>query len=121
MVLAVAVAILGVVLAHRFYIANPRLPAVAAARFPVLYRRLVDLLGVDAFYETPRSSLRSGVRRARARPARRHEDHRRFVNGCASVARRMARAVAIVQDGSIQNYLTWMVLGTLLLLLTLLA
>jgi hypothetical protein len=44
-----------------------------------------------------------------------------IVNGFGSVARRLAGAVSITQDGSIQNYLAWMVMGTLLLLLTLLA
>jgi NADH-quinone oxidoreductase subunit L len=121
MVLAVAVAVLGAFFAWRFYIARPSLPATVAARFPGLYRRLVDLLGVDAFYErnvvTPLRNLADRVLHKRI-------DVRMidaFVNGCGAVARRMARAVSVVQDGSIQNYLTWMVVGTLLLLLTLLA
>jgi NADH-quinone oxidoreductase subunit L len=121
MVLAVAIAILGVVFAHKSYIANPRLPSLAVARFPVLYRRLVALLGVDAFYER---RVVAPLRTFAERVLDQRVDSKiidAFVNGCGAVARRMARAVAIVQDGSIQNYLTWMVLGTLLLLLTLLA
>jgi NADH-quinone oxidoreductase subunit L len=120
MVLAVAIAMTGIGFAHRFYIARPTLPAAAAARFPALYRRLVELLGVDAFYErrvvTPLRNLADRVLNQRI-------DVRvidAFVNGCGTVARRMARALAVVQDGSIQNYLTWMIVGTLLLLLTLL-
>jgi NADH-quinone oxidoreductase subunit L len=121
MVLAIAVGLLGVVFAHRCYIANPRLPNIVAARFPVLYRRLVGLLGVDSFYER---RIVAPLRTFAERVLAQRVDVKvidAFVNGCGSVARRMARAVAVVQDGSIQNYLTWMVLGTLLLLLTLLA
>jgi NADH-quinone oxidoreductase subunit L len=121
MVLAIAIAVLGVVIAHRFYVANPALPGVVAGRFPVLYRRLVALLGIDAFYE---NRVVAPLRGFADRVLARRIDAGfidAFVNGCGNVARRMARAAAIVQDGSIQNYLTWMVLGTLLLLLTLLA
>jgi NADH-quinone oxidoreductase subunit L len=121
MVLAIAIAVLGVVIAHRFYVANPALPGVVAGRFPVLYRRLVALLGIDAFYE---KRIVAPLRGFAERVLAQRLDTRlidAFVNGCGGVARRMARAVAIAQDGSIQNYLTWMVLGTLLLLLTLLA
>jgi NADH-quinone oxidoreductase subunit L len=120
MVLAIAIAVLGVIIAHRFYVANPSLPGVVAGRFPVLYRRLVALLGIDAFYE---KRIVAPIRDLADRALSQRVDRRLidgFVNGCAGVARRMARAVSLVQDGSIQNYLTWMVLGTLLLLLTLL-
>jgi NADH-quinone oxidoreductase subunit L len=121
MVLAIAIAVLGVVLAHRFYIARPALPGMTASRFPVLYRRLVDLLGVDSFYDR---KIVAPIRGFAERVLSKKVDTGfidAFVNGCASAARRLSRAASVIQDGSIQSYLTWMVLGTLLLLLTLLA
>jgi NADH-quinone oxidoreductase subunit L len=121
MVLAFALAALGIGFAHRFYVARPALPAAVASRFPVLYRRLVGLLGVDAFYDR---RIVAPIRNFADRFLSQRVDTGfidAIVNGCATVARRMARAASAVQDGSIQNYLTWMVVGTLLLLLTLLA
>src|SRR5262249_25695216 len=87
MVLAIAIAVLGVVLAHRFYIARPALPAAVAARFPVLYRRLVDLLGVEAFYH---HRIVAPLRRFAERVLARKVDANfidAFANGCASAAR----------------------------------
>ena len=43
-----------------------------------------------------------------------------IVNGAGAVARKFGAAVAALQSGSIQTYLTWMVAGALALLLLLL-
>ena len=114
------VAFVGLGIAWKFYTRDRSLPGKMVARFPNLTERLTSLWGVDAFYEerivkplrnlaenTLLGKIETGVIEG-------------VVNGSASVARRLASGLRVLQDGSIQTYLTWMVAGTLLLLLLLL-
>ena len=118
--MAVMVAFVGLGIAWKFYTRDRSLPGKMVARFPNLTERLTSLWGVDAFYEerivkplrnlaenTLLGKIETGVIEG-------------VVNGSASVARRLASGLRVLQDGSIQTYLTWMVAGTLLLLLLLL-
>ncbi len=121
MLLSIMLAILGIGMAHRYYIAKPALPEAMVARFPNLYARLVKLWGVDEMYV---QKVVDPLRNAADKTLHQRIDVRiieAIVNGCGTVAKRMGSVVSLVQDGSIQNYLTWMVLGVLVMLLTLLA
>ncbi|HYC76622.1 MAG TPA: NADH-quinone oxidoreductase subunit L [Planctomycetota bacterium] len=120
MAMAILIAVVGVVAAHRFYVAQPHLPAQTAAKYPGLYRRLKELFGVDAWYVRrvvdPLRRLAGGLYRGvdvKILDA--------VVDGCGAAARRVGSAAAALQTGSIQTYLTWMTAGTLLLLLLLLS
>ena len=49
-VISVAVALLGIVIAYVFYIRSPRIPRALAARFPTLYKLLYNKYYVDEIY-----------------------------------------------------------------------
>jgi NADH-quinone oxidoreductase subunit L len=120
MAMAVLIAVVGIVAAHRFYVAKPSLPQKTAARFPNLYARLVGLFGVDAFYVR---TVVDPLRRFAEGPLFKRVDGgviEGIVNGAATVARRLGSAVAALQTGSVRHYLAWMTAGALALLLLLL-
>ena len=120
MAMAIIIAIVGILTAHRFYVSQPHLPAATAAKYPALFERLKALFGVDEFY---RRTIVDPLSRLAEFGLWKKVDGgvvEGIVNGAGAVARKFGAAVAALQSGSIQTYLTWMVAGALALLLLLL-
>lgn len=118
--MAIMIGLAGLGIAWKYYRRNRSLPGEMVARFPNLTDRLVHLWGVDVFYEErivkPLRNLAENTLLGRIE----NGVIEGLVSGSASVVRRLASGLRVLQDGSIQTYLTWMVAGTLLLLLLLL-
>lgn len=105
----------GIVVAHRFYVANPELPEQLAARWRAFYRLLWNKYYVDELYEV--LFVRPVIRAA-------HLLWRQFdlavvdgaVNGAGEVVEETGRWLRRWQSGNVQHYALSLLLGTLLLL-----
>jgi NADH-quinone oxidoreductase subunit L len=110
-----AAGIVGILIAYWMYVANPALPENLAARFHGLYVLIYNKYYVDEIYDATvvepvvggsRTVLWRGVDVGVIDGA---------VNGIGSEARGMGMILRSLQSGSIRNYATWVVFGSVLL------
>jgi len=118
MLISVAFGFGGIFLAWLFYVARPELPDRVAAGFGGLYKLIYNKYFVDEIYDaavvTP---LVSGSREVlwKAVDATVIDG---TVNGIAHRARGMGGVLKLLQSGNIRSYATWVLLGSVVLLLT---
>lgn len=106
----------GIALAWHFYLGNPRLPVLTAAKFPALYRFLLNKWYIDELYDAlfVRPAKRLGVHFWNFWDARVIDGL--GPNGSAWVSQRFAVAASRVQSGYLYHYAFAMLLGVLILL-----
>lgn len=113
--ISVAVAVVGIYVAWVFYLRNPRIPHTLVARFPGIYRLLVNKYYVDEIYEA--LFVNSTVRGSEK--VYDHFDLKVIdgaVNGSASVTNFFGKLLSRIQTGLIKDYALVFLLGAILLL-----
>ncbi|MFQ6109503.1 MAG: NADH-quinone oxidoreductase subunit L [Candidatus Aminicenantales bacterium] len=113
--ISVAVALLGIYIAHVFYIRNPQIPGRLVARFPAIYRLLYNKYYVDEIYNT--AFVNSTVKGS-------EKIYDNFdlkvidgaVNGTASVTNFSGKILSYLQSGLLKDYALVFLLGAILFL-----
>lgn len=117
---SVAVALVGIFLAYRWYIADPQRPVRTAQRFVRLYRWLFHKYYVDEFYQ---AAIVDPLKQL-AESSHQWVDRRTIdgaVDGTGSLFRAMSGVVRRIQTGVFQHYALSVVAGACVLLLFIMA
>jgi NADH-quinone oxidoreductase subunit L len=114
--LSVAAGIIGILIAYAFYVVRPGLPDALARSLGPIYTAVYNKFFVDEIYDAAivRPTL-VGSRTVLLRGV----DHTLLdgiVNGTASQIRNIGSGLKQLQSGNIRSYATWVVLGSVFLL-----
>ncbi len=115
--LSVAIAVIGIYVAYRIYIQNPGAAAELAARFKAIHRLLLRKYYIDELYD---ATIVHPTLNASTDLLWKQTDVGvidRAVNGAGETIQGLASILKGVQNGLIRSYATWILLGTVALLL----
>ena len=115
--ISVAIAIIGILIAYRLYIQHPDAAAAIAARWQTLHRVLFRKYYVDELYD---AAILRPVMNASTNVLWKQTDASVIdgaVNGVGGTIHRLASVLKGVQNGLIRSYATWILLGTVAVLL----
>jgi len=115
--ISVAVALAGILLAYRFYVAHPEAPGKLAQRARGIYRLLWNKYYVDEIYD---ATLVNPIKTGSTNLLWRGVDVRVIdgaVNGTARAVRGTAGILKHIQNGLARSYAAWIMAGVVLILL----
>ena len=118
-VVSVAVGLIGILIAYAFYVLRPGLPAIFARSVGGLYTVVYNKFYVDEIYDAAivKPTL-TGSRNVLLRGLDRGVIDR-LVNGTAIQIRNIGSGLKLIQSGNIRSYATWVVLGSVFIIVIL--